>query len=86
MPNVIKIINPDNDGQYWFWNIREHKDADDEIGVHIASGDSDGYDTRDQALKSLFSVFFGVYDNDAFMALYGEWQESVKLAKTPGRE
>lgn len=52
------------------WNIRA------ENGDIIADS-SEGYKNRADMLKSLFSIFFGDYD-ESFLTLYAEWNPEAQ--------
>jgi hypothetical protein len=64
-------VKENGDGQ-WTWLVRNGD-------VRLASGDT--YPDRRSCLVGVFAVFFGQYDNDTFMALYSEWQESLPKAE-----
>ena len=67
-------IGSEPDGK-WFWTIREA-----ESKKAVARGNSAGYETEQQALASLFSIFFGDFDSDNFMDLFNKWQAGVPKA------
>jgi hypothetical protein len=61
-----------------FWRI-----TDDE-GELIADS-LKGHETRTESLKSLFSLFFGDYD-ESFLTLYAEWNPQDGLIPAPEPE
>jgi hypothetical protein len=74
---VIKHVDVYEDPGGWVWKIMES--VDDAEPRAIARGPS--FKTKPQALKSLFSIFFGDYD-ESFLTLYAEFNPDGQFVET----
>lgn len=70
MTNTV-LLYTSPDGATHHWRVDRKDDDSGEVSM-VAKGRDSGYATKDEALTSLFSMFFGSYD-ESFLAAYNEW-------------
>ena len=74
---IIKHIDVYEDPSGWTWKITE---SNDDARWAIAHGPV--FKTKPEAMKSMFGLFFGDYD-ESFLTLYAEWNPSDGLFPEP---
>ena len=75
---LIKNVEVYED-QGWRWRVTERSDTIDTRV--IARSPEPGFDTKPEALKSMFGIFFGDYD-ESFLTLYGEFNPDAQFVET----
>lgn len=71
MPNTVKFYDR-LDGKV-NWRVDAEREEDGKKwNVLIAHGRDSGYDTKGEAQRDFFGLFFGDYD-ESFLAAYNEW-------------
>lgn len=77
MGMIIKHVDVYEDPGGWVWKIMESGDEPD--AKVIARGPA--FKTKPEALKSMFGIFFGDYD-ESFLTLYGEFNPDAQFVET----
>jgi len=77
----VKTVSVYEDPGGWVWKIVENNDDPrvNDVPHVIARGPAFG--SREEALKSMFGIFFGYYD-ESFLTLYAEWNPEAQFVET----